>query len=144
MKSFKTSQIVLMGDLNHHGTLFVGKAITWLSEAGFMTATQAHKDPMELVYYAMNGFKFLHPVKGGEIVNYCGKIVALGKTSITVAVSASTLSNPDIFAEGFITYVVIDKETRKKKPHNLTLDEPKTEEERLLREKAKRYLAAIH
>ncbi|SHH57057.1 Acyl-CoA hydrolase [Anaerosphaera aminiphila DSM 21120] len=129
MKEFSTSQLVLMGDLNHHGTLFVGKALTWLSETGFMTASMSYKNPDELVFLAMNGFKFLKPVPKGDIVTFTGKIVHLGNSSITVYVKGVSALTNEIHVEGFITYVCIDQVTRKKKNHGLIMDDASSTEE---------------
>lgn len=136
VKELSTSQLVLTGDLNHHGTLFVGKALIWLSETGFMTASMSYKNPDELVFLAMNGFKFFKPVPKGDIVNFTGKIVNLGNSSITVYVNGVSSLTGEIHVEGFITYVCIDQVTRKKKNHGLVMDDAESTEEIRIRNRA--------
>lgn len=136
MKELETSQLVKMDDLNHHGTLFVGKALTWLCETGFITASMEYKDPNELVFFALNGFKFFRPVQKGDIVTYRGRIVNVTKTSISCYVYSTSLESGEKCAEGLITYVTIDKISRKKKEHGLTLDETNDTAELDMRKKA--------
>lgn len=122
MVEVSTFQLIKMGDLNHHSTLFVAKALEWLSETGFITACHAYEDPNELVYRGMDDFKFLKPADKGEILRFTGKIINVGTTSLTVSVKACSFAdkdNSDPYCMGKITYVVIDKETRKKKAHNI-------------------------
>lgn len=122
MIEINTYQLVKMGDLNHHGTLFVAKALEWLSETGFITASHAYHDPNEIVYRAMDDFKFLRPAQKGEIVRFHGKVINVGTSSITVSVKAVSYTDTeekDPYCMGKITYVVIDKVTRKKKAHGI-------------------------
>lgn len=137
MEQLTTSQLVKMDDLNHHGTLFVGKALMWLCETGFMTVSKNFGKPDELVFYAMNGFKFLRPVAKGDICTFTGTVVNAGKTSVSVYVKGESLKTKEIALEGFVTYVAIDPITRKRKAHNLVLEDTTDKEEQLLRERSR-------
>lgn len=139
MKIYETLQLVKSEDLNHHGTLFAARAAAWLIEAGFTTAACEHGDADEIVLRNLQNMSFSKPVQKGTVVRFESRVVAAGNTSLTVAVTAKNALTGEQAIEGFITFVTIDKTTACKKPHNIVLDEPADEEERLFRERAEKY-----
>lgn len=140
MKIYETLQLVKSEDLNHHGTLFAARAAAWLIEAGFTTAACEHGDTDEIVLRNLQNMSFSKPVQKGTVVRFESRVVAAGNTSLTVAVTAKNALTGEQAIEGFITFVTIDKTTAGKKSHNIVLDEPEDEEERLLREKVQRLI----
>ena len=84
MEKHELSIIVKSDELNHHNTLFVGKALTHLAEVGFITVCMAHKNPDEVVFYSLDGFKFFSPVPKGNVITFQGQIVRVTNHSITV------------------------------------------------------------
>ena len=140
MKKRHSSFIVMSEDLNHHRTLFVGKATMWLMETGFMT-TAMYKKPEEVVCFAVNMSKFLKPVPSGAIIDYTGQVAHVGKSSVTVYIYGKTFDSDDICIEGLVTYITIDKTTRKKVANGIVMDEPADEEEVKMRQRALKFLS---
>ena len=140
MKVYETLHLVKGEDLNHHGTLFAARAAAWLVEAGFAAAACEHGDTDEIVLRNLQNMSFSKPVKKGTVVRFESRVVYAGSTSLTVAVQAKDAMTGEQAIEGFITFVTIDKETGKKKKHNVMLDEIVSDvaagEEQKLREKA--------
>lgn len=136
MKEYKISHLVKSEDLNHHGTLFAGRSTEWLVEAGFITAAASHGRPQDVLCVNVHGFTFKRPVQKGDILTITGRIVKVGVTSIMVYVKAVCEIDQIKNVEGFLTFVCVEPDTKKKRPHGLVMDEPEDEQERELREKA--------
>ena len=129
------SHLVKIEDLNHHGTLFAGRAAEWFVEATYIEANIHYKNPEGLVCLKIHGMKFMKPAKKGEIVNIKTSIAYAGRTSIMVYGKAYNMLNPqEVLVEGFVTFVSVD-EDGKKKPHNIKFV-PQTEEEREIHRRA--------
>ena len=143
MKKHEISIIVKPDELNHHNTLFVGKALTYLVETGFITVSFEHGNPNELVCYGLNDFKFLTPVPNGSILTYEGQIVRVTDTTITTFVEGICRLTGTKHMSGWVTYVVIDLETRAKKHHNIVLDDTDNKEELDIRRKTGEFFAKI-
>ncbi len=88
LKDFETKQYraIFPGTLNDHDTLFGGIAMQWMDEVAYITALRflRHK----IVTVSTDNFKFIKPVKSGEIVEITGNIcnVSQLKTGIKVEV----------------------------------------------------------
>ena len=136
MKTFETHHLVKGEDLNHHGTLFAARAAAWLVEAGFATVACEYGNTDEIVMRNLQNMSFSTPVQKGTVVKFSGRVVYAGNTSLMVAVKATDALSGAEAIEGYITFVTIDKDTGKKKPHSLVLDETVDEEEQKQREKA--------
>jgi acyl-CoA hydrolase len=141
MRKYFTAHLVKSEDLNHHGTLFAARAASWFVEAGFMTAACEHKNPAEIVCRNVHGMSFTAPIQNGDIVHFDSTVVRVGKTSITVHIVVSSERTKNIGVEGFITFVIIDKDTGEKKPHGIVLDEAKDDIEKEARIKAAKLFA---
>lgn len=140
MKEYETLHLVKEEDLNHHGTLFAARAAAWLVEAGFATAACEHGNTDEVVMRNLQNMSFSKSIKRGTVVKFAGRVVYAGSTSLIVAVTAKDALTGEQAIEGYITFVTIDKDTGKKMPHKVVLDEASNEEERQLRAKVKRLL----
>ncbi len=140
MKEYETLHLVKGEDLNHHGTLFAARAAAWLVEAGFATVACEHGNPDEIVMRNLQNMSFTTPVQKGTVVKFTGRVVYAGNTSLMVAVNAKDALSGEVAIEGYLTFVTIDKETGKKKQHNVVLDDAADEAEQKLREKALRLL----
>jgi|YelNatPaOPRAMG01_1025707.scaffolds.fasta_scaffold122606_1 acyl-CoA hydrolase len=129
------SHLVKAEDLNHHSTLFAGKAAEWFVEATYIEANLAYKKPENLVCLKIHGLKFTNPVKNGSIVNIKTSLAYTGKTSIMVYGKIYNALKPEeVMVEGFVTFISVDSDGRKQ-PHNITFT-PKTEEEIEIYQKA--------
>lgn len=125
MKEITTCHLVLEKDINHHRTLFAGRASEWTVEAGFLAAT-TFLHSKNVVCVAIQELHFHKPVHAGESVSFQGSIVKTGRTSVVSFVKGTLLSTQELFLEGLIKFVYVDEEGRAK-PHGFALD---AEEER--------------
>ena len=126
MEYYDTHRLVKSEDLNHHGTLFAGRMTEWFVESCFITVANEYKHPENLVCLKVHEVKFSKPIRKGDIINIKSKIVYAGKTSLTVY--GKVLRDSNTIVEGFLTFVCVDK-VGVKMPHNLVLQEPRTEED---------------
>lgn len=131
MKYYDTYKLVKSEDLNHHGTLFAGRMSEWFVESCFISVANGYKHPENLVCIKIHEIKFMKPIRKGDIINIKSKIVYVGNTSITAYGKVTRNDSEDILVEGFLTFVCVDENGIKMK-HNLSIDEPKTEEDILL------------
>lgn len=136
MKEYKISHLVKSEDLNHHGTLFAGRTAEWLVEAAFIAAAATHGRPQDILCVNVHGFTFKKPVQKGDILTIHSRIVKTGTTSMMVHVKTLCEIDPGQNVEGFVTFVCVEPDTKKKRAHNITLDEAESEEEAKLRERA--------
>lgn len=143
MKEYTISHLVKSEDLNHHGTLFAGRSAEWLVEAGFIAAAAEHRRPQDVVCVNIHGFVFKTPVGKGTVLTLYSRIVKVGKSSITVYVRAFDEIEHTQNVDGFLTFVCVEPDTNKPKPHDIVLDEPQSPEEERVRERAADLLKEI-
>ena len=136
MKRYKSSRMIRMEHLNHHGNLYAGQCIEWMIENSFIVVNCEYGDPQGLLYKNTHKFDFYKSVNPGDIVYYEGLIVRTGRTSITIRVGLYDEKTGVLHAEGFTTFVSVDPETGSPVPHGIVLDEPADEEEVKWREEA--------
>ena len=105
-------------------------------ETAFIAAASTLGDPKNVVCLNIHGLLFKHPVDKGEIVKFTSKIVDFGRTSIIVYTKMETELSKVTPVDGFITFISVDDQGRKK-PHGMVLDKARDEEEEKLRELAK-------
>lgn len=127
-------------DLNHHGTLFAGKAALLFVEAGFIVTSLA-LNTNEIVCLRIHGMLFSHPVKSGDTIRLTSQIVYAGKSSVGVYVEVYVEASDTFVVDGFLTFIRVDEETGKPIPHGLILEvnseTVKQLQERYLQEKQK-------
>jgi len=121
-------------DLNHHGTLFAGRAAEWFVEAGFIAASSSTSTE-NTVCAKIHGMVFTRPVKKGSILRLESKIVSAGRTSMIVYVKVLLHPQNEFVVDGFLTFVNVDSQG-KSQPHNLII-EANTPEEKELQERAR-------
>lgn len=136
MKMYICTHLVKSEDLNHHGTLYAGRMADWFVEGSFIAAARLTGEPRSIVCAKLHGLKFGKPATKGDIVQLSTRVVYAGTTSMTVYGKVVKNDEDEILVDGFVTFVYVD-ENGKKKPHNLTLGEPANEEDARLREVAK-------
>ena len=128
MREFNMTRLVKSEDLNHHGTLFAGRMAEWFVEGCFIAAATHYGNPEEIVCLKLHGMRFSSPAKKGQIIKLTTKVVKVGKTSITVYGNVTDVNGLNSSVDGFITFVCIDDDG-KKKEHGLVLPEPTTPED---------------
>lgn len=133
--------LVKGADLNHHGTLYAGRGVEWMVEAGFIASSIATGSE-NIVCMRINSLLFRKPVPKGQMVSFESRIVFTGRTSLTAYVRVSNSNSGEFIVDGFFTYVYIDDDG-KPIPHGIDI-EPEDElqqelydEARILMEEAK-------
>lgn len=80
----KRTEIVFPTDANHYGTLFGGRALAMMDVVASIAAIRAARKPV--VTASIDRTDFKAPVRVGEFAETIGKVVRIGRTSITVEV----------------------------------------------------------
>jgi len=75
---------VFPGNTNHYHTLFGGMAMSWMDQAAFICGTRWCRTKVVTVHSSEIDFR--HPVPEGTIVELVARVVATGRTSLTVRV----------------------------------------------------------
>lgn len=136
MKEYSISHLVKSEDLNHHGTLFAGRSAEWLVEAAFVAAASGHGRPQDVLCINIHGFVFKKPVEKGSILTLKSRIVKVGHTSMIVYVRAISEIEKTQHVDGFLTFVCVEPDTKKKRLADVQLDETTDPEELAIRERA--------
>lgn len=77
--------IVFPGDANHHGTLFGGVALSHLDKVAFMAAFRHGR--RQFVTASCDRIDFSAPARIGEMVEAEGRVVRVGRSSVSVEVT---------------------------------------------------------
>ncbi|NLM05397.1 MAG: acyl-CoA thioesterase [Tissierellia bacterium] len=133
METLSSTYLVRFEHLNQYQTLFVGPVMGWMDEVGYITAirTLGLKNN-SLVCFAANNVVYGAEIQNGSVLEFTGRVVKLGNTSVTVYVEGSTEEGKRNIS-GFFTYVHLDVETREKTPHGKVLDDTTNPREMELR-----------
>lgn len=81
----RIAEVVFPQQLNHHGTLFGGEALSMMDRAAFVAATRHCRS--SAVTIGVTDVDYVAPVRHGEIVEVVAHLVRTGRTSMTVQVS---------------------------------------------------------
>jgi acyl-CoA thioesterase YciA len=100
-------------DCNINGDIFGGWVMAQVDLAGAVAAAPYAKGRMATV--AVNEFVFKQPVRVGDVLSYFGKLVRIGRTSITVKIEvyAERISAQGKYikvTEASLTYVALDEQ----------------------------------
>lgn len=133
METLTTRHLVKGEDLNHHGTLYAGRGVEWMVEAGFIAASTATESE-DIVCMRINSLLFRKPVPRGQMVNYESAIVYTGRSSLTAYVRVTNSKTKEFIVDGFFTYVYVD-ENGKPAAHNVVI-KPETDAQRELYDEA--------
>jgi acyl-CoA thioesterase YciA len=107
--------IPMPGDLNVNGDIFGGWVMAQVDLAGAVMAAPYANGRMATV--AVNEFIFKQPVRLGDVLSFFGKLVRIGRTSITVKIEvyAERIGAQGRYikvTEASLTYVAIDDDGR--------------------------------
>ncbi|MDD2189794.1 MAG: hotdog domain-containing protein [Eubacteriales bacterium] len=138
MKDYQIAHLIKSEDLNHHGTLFAGRSAEWLVESAFVSAAAQHGRPQDVLCVNIHGFTFKKPVQKGDIITFYSKVARVGQTSITVYVKATSEIHGTAHVDGFLTFVCVEPDTKRKRPHGIVMDEPVDDEEIEIRNRAEK------
>lgn len=112
--------MVLGKDLNPHGTLFAGQAVSYMIECGFL-AVQSFLHSSHIVCLGVDGLRFLRPVHKENTIQLDSLIVYAGTASVGVYVQLLIAGGGRQAAEGFVSFVCIDEQTGQSRPHGMIL-----------------------
>jgi acyl-CoA hydrolase len=128
---YQIHHLIKSEDLNHHGSLFAGRAAEWFVEAGFVAAASL-THPENIVCMKIHGMVFTRPVRLGEIICFVSKIVYTGKSRMIAYVEMK--GKDQVIVKGFITFVNVDAEGHAL-PHGIVIT-PETPDDIQLKEQA--------
>lgn len=78
------AEMVFPDRTNHYGTLFAGDALSLLGKAAFVTATRRARKGV--VMAASERIDFVHPIRGGDMIELNCAVTGAGRTSLNVEV----------------------------------------------------------
>ncbi len=134
MQVYHSYKLIKSEELNHHGTLFAGRTAEIFVESGFIAAGMEVGNPNQIFLVKIHSMTFTKPVPKGDLIHMQSRVVALGKSSLTVYITISSILGFTP-VEGFITYVNVGPDGVKL-PHGLTLDPTEDPVELELRKQA--------
>ncbi len=136
MKTETASHMIRYEDLNHHESLYAGRASEWMIEASFLAVAAERGVNDGVVYKNTHKFDFIRPCRAGDIITLKSTVVRTGGKTITVRVGIYNELSGDLLAEGFTTFVTIDEATWKTVPCDIKLDATDDPEELAWRKEA--------
>lgn len=101
--------------MNHHESLFAGYISEWVTEAGFIGASNTLGRTDGIVLVAMKELHITTKVKGGSILSLYYKVKKVGNTSLTLYVEGRDLVTQVVHCSATLVFVNVDCEGKKKK-----------------------------
>lgn len=99
---------------NHYDTLFGGTAMHAMDEVAFITATRFSR--MRMVTVSSSKIDFKKPIPHGTIIELVGRVLDVGKTSLSVSVEIYVeemyADGKDKAIEGEFSFVAIDEQRK--------------------------------
>lgn len=123
MKTYTASHMIKMEDLNHHRSLYAGRAIEWMVEAAYMAAAVETGNKEGVLFKNCHKFDFMKSAWPGQVISFRSTIVRCGRSSLTIRVGMYNEENSELLAEGFVTIVMTNAETGEIIAHGIRLDE---------------------
>ena len=117
--------LAMPADTNPNGDVFGGWIMSQMDMAGGILAKETAR--CRVVTVAVDGFKFLKPVKVGDVVCCYGRVLRIGHTSIAIALEVwvkSVVHETEEewprfkVTEAIFTYVAVDAEGKKRAIRN--------------------------
>ena len=106
--------LMMPRDTNYHGTIFGGIILSHIDQAGAVVAIRNGCGKVATV--AMDKVEFHQPVKVGELVSFYGKVIRVGRTSITIRINVESTRRTGgetvAVTTADVTYVNVDDEGR--------------------------------
>jgi len=109
-----TRTLAMPADTNQNGDIFGGWLLAQMDISGGVFAAKVTKS--RNVTVAIDAINFRKPVYVGDLVSVYGKLVRIGRTSITVHLEAWVVRRKEmksiLVTDGNFTYVSIDEQGR--------------------------------
>ena len=136
MDVLRVPRLVKTEDMNHHGNLYAGRMAEWFVEACYLCAVQTPGLPGAMVCLKIHDLVIKKPCPGGETICLETRIAKAGSSSLTVYGKIVSHGGRRFHAEGFITFVCVDKRSRPT-AHRVRLSAPARDaEEKAIRRRA--------
>lgn len=118
-----THQKVTMENMNHHGSMEGKCLMSWMSDSAYMGIAQTLGRTDHIVMCSVKEITFDNPVLLGAIIAIRYKLVKAGRTSLTIAVEARDMLNPELlYGSCQVVYVTVGDDG-KSVPHGIILSE---------------------
>jgi acyl-CoA hydrolase len=108
------TKLVFPHDTNHIHTLYGGTALKWMDEVGFLTATRFARQTVVTV--SMDRIDFKVPIPEGSVVVLEGKVIRIGRTSMTVRVDIykedRLEGGKELAISGELVFVSVDEQLK--------------------------------
>lgn len=105
-------QMVFPEQTNHYGTLFGGEALALMAKAAFVASSRHARRRMVLATTEQVDFHV--PVRQGQLVDVVARVVAAGKTSLTLEVELHAeevlTGRRELAAHGRLRFVALDEQ----------------------------------
>ncbi|MDH5560796.1 MAG: acyl-CoA thioesterase [Deltaproteobacteria bacterium] len=107
-----SSELVFPEDLNHYGSLFGGRLLSWMDKAGYFASASFCGFPC--VTASIESINFELSLKSGDVLEIKAKVIYSGKTSMVVEVKVYKLdifkTHETILANtGYFTFVALNE-----------------------------------
>ena len=130
LPSTQSQRLIKLGDLNHHKTFFAGRCSEWFLESSYYAINQ-YVDTEFAVCLKLHGMDFRFPIHAGDIITYESKVIAAGRSTLSVYTKVYRSREPEkIACDGFVTFAYVDENTHSR-PHGIIIT-PETDEEKRL------------
>ena len=86
-----STHYVMAKQVGYHGNLFGGTMLAWLDESAAAFACQV-ADTGRMVTKHISALTFERPVRPGQLIKIYGRVLKIGKTSLTVELEARRTS----------------------------------------------------
>ena len=124
-EAISTSEVVVPQDLNHYGSLFGGKLLSWMDKTAYFASASFCGFPCVTVSIESLDFKL--SLKNGDVLKLIARVIFSGRTSMVVKVDVYKNdifgANRDFLANsGFFTFVALDKKGKPQVVPSLIID----------------------
>jgi len=109
---FRVRKWVKPEDINQLGTLFGGSLLRWIDEEAAIVAIY-QLGRLRLVTKFVSEIDFVHTAHTGDLIELAFRVVAFGRTSLTLRCDATNVFTGDVIVEiSRIVFVSVDEEGR--------------------------------
>lgn len=127
----KMTELVLPNDTNLLGNLLGGRLMHWMDIAGALAATRHARHVVATVQ--VDSVDFKHPIRQGEMVEICARLIWVGRTSMVtkVSVCGENLKTGEklLTNEAYFTFVALDDQEKPIEVPRLKLETDEEESE---------------
>lgn len=117
-----THQSVRMEHMNNHGSLEAEYLAEWMISAAYIGVVQVLGRKEHIVMCAVRELVFRNPVLLGAVLSLSYELVKTGTTSLTIAVEARDMLDPELVYGSCQVVFVNTDDSGKSAPHGITME----------------------